>query len=127
MPPKPSLKKTLKLSLISSLTLLLSSCSSVDIKDNEWCVIAGIDGAYCFHTLSDKERDLTYDEWKFVSRGWLAGSPEAFANLKEAIDKLCSDAKCNYEIEQLVQSVFKKVDAAQTKAEPVVPLLLQGG
>lgn len=91
-------------------------------------MIAGSDGAYCFYTLSDRERDLSFEEWTNTSRGWIAGSPEAFANLKEAIDKLCSETnKCEYEIEQLLKAVFGRMDKAQNKAKPVVPLLPQGG
>lgn len=98
---------------------LLVGCSSVQINDHEWCVIAGSDGAYCFHTLTEQERDLTEAEWKLESRGWLAGSPEAYANLKEAIEKLCSETKkCTYEEQQNLKKFFTKVEEAQEKAKP---------
>lgn len=96
----------------------LISCSSVEIKDHEWCSIAGIDGAFCFHTLSEKERDLTHAEWHILSKGWIAGSPEAYGHLKEVIEILCKQSsRCTYEVQKKIEKFFMKVKEAHKKAK----------
>lgn len=115
------LRKNL-LRLISLLSL--AGCAQVEIRDHEWCTIAGLDGAYCFHTLSDKERDLTKEEFEALSLGWLAGSPEAYGNLKEAVEKLCSgNSKCTYEEVQAFKAFFFKVEEGQARILHHLPLI----
>lgn len=112
--------------LLSALSfVILTGCASVKIDDHEWCTIAGEDGAYCFHTISDKQRDLTKAEWESLSRGWLAGSPQAYGNLKTAVEQLCSETnKCKYEEVQAIKAFFSKIEEAQLKAkEAAIPLI----
>lgn len=96
------------------LLLLLSSCASVEIENHEWCVIAGDEGAYCFHTLSEDQRDLSKLEWEVLSTGWLAGSPEAFANMKATIEKLCEETKrCTYAAKKKIAAFFQTLKEKQ--------------
>lgn len=101
--------------------LVLVGCSGVTIENHEWCVIAGNDGAYCFHTISEEERELTKSEWDAVSPGWIAGSPEAFGNLKTVVEQLCSDPKtnCSYEKIERMNKVLEKVKEIQGLKNPV--------
>jgi len=81
------------------LLILVSSCGhKVEIKDNEWCGDLGEYGATCNRMLSDRQRELTKEEWDLERPGMICGKPEAFANLKEVIQKLCvKNKKCEYE------------------------------
>lgn len=65
--------------------------------------------------LSNKQRELTKVEWDQERFGMICGRPEAFGDLKQAIQKLChKNKKCEYEkIEQatkFLQGVFNEFD-----------------
>ena len=110
----------LAISFVSILVILVS-CSSVKIENHEWCVLAGQDGAFCFHTLNNSERDITKEEWDALSPGWIAGSPEAFANLKIAVEQLCKETKkCTYETQKRLQAFFEKTKRARGVEWPTV-------
>lgn len=85
--------------------LILNGCARVPIKNSEWCADAGIDGAYCFKTLSDDARILTKEEWDEIRFGQICGSPQTFANFKKALLKLCRISKaCDYETVSTIQA-----------------------
>lgn len=93
---------------------LLTGCSTIQIKDTEWCVIGGMAGTKCFHTQTDEERHMTKEEWEMASFGWLAGSPESYGELKATIEKLCEETgKCSYEFEKKMKKFFEKVEKAK--------------
>lgn len=81
------------------LLILVSSCGkNVKIDNNEWCGDLGEYGASCTKMLSEEQRELTKEEWDIERVGMLCGKAEAFANLKEVIQKLCvKNKKCEYE------------------------------
>ena len=57
-----------------------------------------------------------------MSRAWIAGSPEAFGNMREALEKLCSETnKCNYEIEQGIREFSGRLSKAQLKLVKQLP------
>lgn len=92
--------------------LNLSSCSTVKVKDGEWCADADRFGASCFHTLSNSERDIPKEEWDKVRVGWLCTNSENFANWKEALLKLCKMAgkRCRYDVKRQIMSFHNKVE-----------------
>lgn len=57
--------KNLLLSSLLFSTILLSSCSNLEIKDTTGCAVAGIilAGADCFHTLTDDTEHLSTDDF----------------------------------------------------------------
>ena len=96
--------------------LTLISCGRVTIKDTEWCGDLGEYGATCITMLSNKVRELDKVSWDEERFGMICGKPEAFANLKEVIQKLCyKNKKCEYEkIEQatkFLQGISNEVDS----------------
>lgn len=108
-----------KISFISilslSLSLFLVSCTSIEIEDHEWCLDA-VDEAFCFHTVSENERDVTKADWDTLRRGRISGTQEAFASLKATILKLCElTKKCQGEAAQKIETFFTKVEVAKVK------------
>lgn len=58
----------------------------------------GVLGAQCFHTLSDDERFVQYDQWNDERFGMICGKADAFADMKSAILRLCKmSGRCTYE------------------------------
>ncbi len=91
----------------------LSSCT-VLVKDIEVCADNG-SGANCFHTLSEDSRDLNAADWAKERIGELCVSPDAFANWKEAILKLCDSQNCTFEMKQKLAAFADRVAAHQPK------------
>gem|GEM_PF-5512937 len=68
-------------------------------------------GASCFHTLSDKERDVSKPEWERQRVGMICTSSDSFSNWKEVILKFCAESrKCTYEMEQEVKKFSSRVE-----------------
>lgn len=110
------LKIKLNLILISS-SILISSCSSVHIKDNEFCGDLGPDGAHCNHTLSTQPRDIPKPEWDKLRFGWICTNSEGFENWKTAIETLCRKNGCTYEEKKNVTKFFKKMFYMQSRID----------
>lgn len=89
----------------------------MQLKDGEDCVYAGKDGAFCFHEFSDKQRDMTPQQFEKESVGWICTNPDNFANKKTAVEALCHayPSDCSYEDQQQMQSFWNKVDATRKK------------
>jgi hypothetical protein len=87
--------------------LLLTSCKSVTIPDEEWCADMGVLGATCFHTLSPASRDIAKPDWDVVREGMLCTVSDSFAANKDVIEKLCHETNdCDY---QSVTKFFARV------------------
>lgn len=90
--------KSLKIACAFLLALSLSACGSVVLHDQEVCGDMGDIGAICFHTLSDQERDIPKPDWDSERFGQLCMKPEAYAEFKAAILKLCRvSRRCTYQ------------------------------
>lgn len=103
------LNKNLKTLYGILFALLISSCAQVQLKDAEWCADLGNDGASCFHTLSDSNRDIPKDVWDLQEigddhrYGKVCTSSDSLANWKEAIEKLCYLTKrCTYDAKKKI-------------------------
>lgn len=96
------------------ITLLLivcfmQGCVSITIPDSEWCGDMGPQGAACFHTLAQTERDVPKAQWDLEREGMICTQSSTFASWKATIEKLChDDSSCNY------QAVSAFLDKAST-------------
>lgn len=89
---------------------LITSCASVDVPDQEWCADLGADGASCFHTLSDAQRDIPKAQWDTERVGMLVTQSDNFAALKAIVLKLCGKTKlCKYD------DVKKQFEVVETR------------
>lgn len=89
--------------------LVGSGCAQVKIKDSEWCGDVGELGASCFHTLSDRERDIPKDDWDKDRVGMLCTSSETFENWQTAIEQLCHETKhCTYDVQEQITAFFRR-------------------
>ena len=106
---------------LTAVLLSLLACGHVEINDHEVCGDKGSLGASCFHMLSTKSRRLTFKEWEQERFGQLCMKPDAYANFKAALLKLCEKTKrCSFEeVEQikaigdLVENFEKEVSHAK--------------
>lgn len=65
-------------------------------------------GASCFRTFSGYTRDIEKAQWDKERFGQVCGKPEAYADLKAALLKLCKKSKaCSYEDIKKIQSFGK--------------------
>lgn len=53
----------------------------------------GRDGAACFHSTSDKARDIAKPQWDTERFGMVCTQSTTLAAWKAAIEKLCSETK----------------------------------
>lgn len=102
---------------LCALILVMTSCDAVPIKDVEACADAGALGASCFHSLSDKTRDLTPPQWAEVRYGWLCMSTDDWTNWKQAIETLCQNnrGECSYEDQQRISQFFLRLRRARQR------------
>ena len=99
-----------------AISLILTSCAQVKVSDSEWCGDMGPEGAYCFKTFSDSERELTQAEWDEERFGMICTSSESFRNFKAVIQKLCySTKRCTYDTQKKIDIFFSKTDSYDTK------------
>lgn len=78
------------------LVLSTSSCQHIIIKDAEWCSNLHDGGAYCVHSLSNKKRYVSQQDWDRERVGMISTKAENYANLKEVIRQLCSQTNDCY-------------------------------
>lgn len=98
--------------------LLLSGCASVRIPDTEWCGDMGKEGAACFHTLTDDERDIPKAEWDDYRFGQVCTTNNNFAAIISALEKLCSKAgkRCTYYTKQAIRELSAKALVFEARA-----------
>lgn len=88
--------------------LLLPDCAGIPIKDSEWCGDVGTLGARCFNLLSTGQRKLSKQDWDAMRFGMVCTDGDALADLKGAIELLCSKVACDYQTKkdalELIQS-----------------------
>lgn len=102
-----SLKK-LKSAFVILFVSLLNSCANIKISDSEWCGDLGAEGASCFHTLSDKQRNLNRPSWEEERVGMVCTSPKTFSDWQSTIMKLCIASKrCKFEKNKAVFKLIK--------------------
>lgn len=97
--------------LFGFLSLLLSSCGTVKLKDGEACGDMGALGASCDHVFSPKGRTLRKADWDAIRVGQICMDSALFANWKSALIKFCNDTKrCTFEEKEAVLEIKEKLD-----------------
>ena len=114
---------------LSLISLALSGCAAVAVPNTEVCAVAGRIriGANCVSTLSDDEREMTYDEFiDFLEpqedpprSGALCQSAEDWNKQKTALEEACAILKdqCKFELKR----VIKNITRLQEWSDPVIP------
>lgn len=100
---------------------LLASCGSIRLSDHEWCGQLPDGSASCFHTFSEEERDIPREEWDALrlSEGMICGRPDAYAEFKAALLKLCRiSRRCSYADREAIRRFGEHV--ASIKAKVVI-------
>lgn len=95
--------------LLMMMALLLLNNCSVKIKDDTFCdLIPGDRGAVCDNFLTKHPQTLNQAQWIALQNRWNAeGNAVACTtsgyegDLKAEIEKLCSQAKCDYQTKML--------------------------
>ncbi len=90
------------------LSIFVSSCARVQIKDSEWCGDKGEKGAKCFHTLTDAVRVVPKEQWDDERFGQICGSEAAFSEVYSELTQLCRVTKiCTYEEKEALKRLGK--------------------
>lgn len=93
---------------------LISSCSQIVIKDQEYCADAGPLGASCVHTQTDETRDLTPAEWQVERFGMVCSTGEAYSDNVAVILKACRICKCcSYDAKKKITKFKKNLETFQ--------------
>lgn len=116
MKQRIDLRKSCAILLICALS---SSCAKIKISDMEVCADGGSLGAFCFTTLSGKEREINKFQWDDERLGMLCMQAKDFGELKAAILKFCADKKsrCVMEAVEKVEEIADKADKVSKKVK----------
>jgi hypothetical protein len=110
-------RNVLRILSVLSLSLLISSCGQVVIKNSEWCGDMGELGASCFNTLNDDSRDLEKEAWDAERFGQVCTQPENFAAIKTTIEKLCyKNKKCTYQQKKILKRLGRNLEKFNKEA-----------
>jgi hypothetical protein len=97
---------------------LLSSCARIPVKDSEWCGDLGSEGASCFNTLSDNQRDIPKDKWDEERVGMICTKSQTFADWQATILKLCKASKrCTFEDKKIIINFMENVKHIESITE----------
>lgn len=98
------------------LIFVLSGCNSIPIKNQEWCGDEGELGAECFNTLTADTRDLSPADWEQVRFGQVCTNTDNFADIKAALEKLCSKTgNCAYELKKKATAFMNNVNKIKAR------------
>jgi glutathione synthase/RimK-type ligase-like ATP-grasp enzyme len=75
---------------------MLSGCSHIVIHDAEWCSNLPDGGAYCAHTLTPENRELSREEWDKMRVGKVCTDAKTLGDIKKVIQQLCSQTNNCY-------------------------------
>lgn len=120
----------IRLLLISTALLHLSSCANVPIADAEFCGSLGSQGAYCAHLLTNDTRTMTLQEfaayWNDTKNPKVATSISTITAWKADIEKLCTETgSCSVQLQAKVNALYSKL--SKTPAVPVKYAAPNGG
>jgi len=97
------------------LSVLLTACSSIIIKDELGCADIGSQGATCAHLFSPDTKDIPKPEWDDIRFGQICFSSDAVGDFKQEIESLCSECNCcDY---PTLQSTEKKITIESLQEE----------
>ena len=98
-----------------ALLSFLSSCRSLEVKNQRWCVDFDRRGADCFQTLVKKEQHIPKPQWDRVRRGLACTEIATFADIKAALEKACSKVRCKYD-KKPIEDFMANLDRLQKKS-----------
>jgi hypothetical protein len=100
------------------MALVASSCTTVKIQDHEFCADMGSLGATCAYMFTDQVRDIPFHQWEDERYGKVCESGDAIADLKAALEKLCSlTNSCTYETQKKIRDFFDKIEKIRSRAD----------
>lgn len=107
--------KSLWRSLFAS--ILLVSCSRIEIRDIPVHVDAGADGAVIAHTMSENTSVISKQEWDAKRPGFFCVSAEDFGWLRATIEKLCGENRgmCRAEEKKKMAAFFARTREVQRR------------
>ncbi len=90
--------------------MLLSSCGTMSIPDVEVCADMKTAGAYCYTTLSNRERSVDPNDWEDERFGKLVISAKDWGEVKKAMQKGCKIAKwrCLKDVKKSIKTIEKR-------------------
>lgn len=84
---------TSSIALLTISLISLTSCRTIELRDQEWCGDKSHLGARCSHTYSNVVRDVPKAQWDRERVGMVCSRAENFAENMAIIKKLCSETK----------------------------------
>jgi hypothetical protein len=111
----------MRLAILFGFIWLLNGCAPIKIYDDPWCADAGVKGAECFNTLSNKEFSIDKYHWDQLRLGQICTATvnpgEGYKHIRAAIEKLCADSnRCTPEQVEEVRGLLQRMDSAQLRA-----------
>jgi len=120
--------------LALTLLVLLNSCGSIKIKNSEVCAVKSFlqDGMFCAETLTDKRRELTFEQMvDFLEPNVRTNKGAAFCTSaqhyieqKTTLEQACAllEDRCTVEIKQAIQGLERAANNTvyKTVTKPVV-------
>lgn len=110
-----SFSKPLYILATLTVALQLASCA-VPIKDEKFYVDAGESGAVTLNFLSPGSEIIQKPDWDAIREGMYCMSYDAIGDFKGEIEKLCSIARCSYQVKKQFTALFRRIDRAQRTA-----------
>lgn len=115
-----------KLLLTLLLTVIVSACSHVTVKDKEVCADMGPYGAHCAHTYIEDKRDIPKADWDVERVGWMCTLSDDFSDTEDSIDELCRiTEKCDYETKEKIKKFKEHMKPLVDEAQGIRSFLLQ--
>jgi len=83
--------KSLKWICIAGFLILNSSCGTVQIKNDEFCLaLMPGQGGHCHDLLTSDQRDIPEPTWSAMQPGRISENPQAFADFKAELESACN-------------------------------------
>lgn len=114
-------------------TLLLSSCQTVAVKDEQFCAVipkflpgdlpgvpTGSDGCACDYMLTSHQEILSETDCQALKNSWMTGGQAVMitpsgtlGDIKGELEKLCSRTRCSYTLRKAIAGMNRIVKQAQ--------------
>lgn len=80
--------------LLILLSLIVASCSTLTVPNEELCVEKTRENASCFWSIEGPKRQIPKEVWRIERIGRVSMKPEAFGNYRKTIEKACLKMNC---------------------------------
>lgn len=103
---------------LAVVSLAVSSCNKIEMKDIPLHWDAGSQGAVVTHLMSDESHDIPKAEWDQQRFGYVCISQPDYGWVKATIEKACAVAKiCSAEEKKMVSQFFQRADRGAHKVK----------